>query len=55
MKRTLTTTGWQPPPDPKNKQTGVEAHLVVPVPGLVQDSDKLEQPPTERDKDLQTS
>ena len=55
MKKTLTATGWQPPLDPKNKQIVVEAHLVVLVPGLVQDSDRLERPTTERCEDLQTS
>ena len=48
MKKTLIATGWQPPQDSKNKQTFVEAHLVAPVPGLVQDSDRLEQPTTEQ-------
>ena len=55
MKKTLTTTGWQPPLDPKNKQIVVEAHIAAPAPGLVQGSNRLELPTTERCEVLQTS
>ena len=53
MKKTLTATGWQPPPDPKNKHIVVGAHLVAPAPGLVQGSGRREWPSMERDTDLQ--
>ena len=54
-KKAPAATGWQPPLDPKNKQIVVEAHLVAPVPGRVQDFNRLEWPPTERCENLQTS
>ena len=53
MKKTLISTGWQSSPDPTCNQTVVEAQIVVPTPGLVQGSGRLEGPPTERDTDLQ--
>ena len=52
MRKKKATIGWQPPLDPKNKKIVVEAHLVAPVPGRVQDFDRLEWPPTERDTDV---
>ena len=54
MQKAPAATGWQPPLDPKNKQIVVEAHLMAPAPGLVQGSDRLEQPTTKRCEVLQT-
>ena len=54
-KKAPIATGWQSSPDPKNKQTVMEAPLVVPVPGLVQASGRREYPPTEQGTCLQSN